>query len=84
MDPDQRLLLRTVICACTICKRYVHTPPYFSTIFVEPTCGERGIVVTTSVQCMCVVHVCIRLEFSGPQLVHLRMDFKIICHICSP
>ena len=28
-------------------------------IFVEPTCGERDIVVTMTAQCMCV-HACIK------------------------
>ena len=29
-------------------------------IFVEPACGERDIVITTSVCCMCVLCVCMR------------------------
>ena len=33
--------------------------------FVDATCSERDIVVTNSVQCMCV-HAHIRRELSGP------------------
>ena len=29
-------------------------------IFVEPSCGEQDIVVTTSVRCMCVRALCVR------------------------
>ena len=44
----------------------------FRNIFVEPACGERDIVVTTSVRCMCVVRSCVVLhatvhpDLSGP------------------
>ena len=30
--------------------------------FVEPACGEREIVVTTSVRCTCVRRACVRLS----------------------
>ena len=53
-------------------------------VFVKPTYGEREIVVTTSGLCMCVLHACVCLDLSGPKLVHLCMDFKIIWHSCSP
>ena len=32
-------------------------------IFVKPTCGERDIVVTISVRCMCVHCACVRPSF---------------------
>ena len=50
------------------------------TVFVEPACNERDIVVTSSVLylcvcCACVVRVCVRAsvrpDLSGP----LRLDF---------
>ena len=56
--------------------------------FVEPACGERDIVVTTSVWCMCVrcavcVRACVRPDLSGPYLVYLCMTFKTIWYNCS-
>ena len=55
--------------------------------FVEPAGGERDIVVTTSVRCMCVrcplsMRACVRPDLSELSLVHLCMDFKIIWHSC--
>ena len=50
---------------------------------MEPPCGERDIVVTTSVWCMCVVGVCFHPDYSEPLLVYLFKYFKIIWHSCS-
>ena len=56
-------------------------------IFVEPACGERDKVITTSARCMrvgeCVVcSACIRPDLFRPKLIHLYMDFRIIWHSC--
>ena len=60
---------------------------------VKPACGERDIVVTISFQCMCVHcarerYACVRPsvppDLFGTWLLHLCMNFTIICHSCSP
>ena len=40
-----------VKCNCIFIYLFIYL---FIAIFVEPVCGERYIVVTTSVRCMCV------------------------------
>ena len=52
--------------------------------FVERACSERDIVFTISVQCMCVHCVCVRLNLSGSQFLHLCINFKtILAHLFS-
>ena len=51
--------------------------------FVQPGCGERDIVVPTSVRCMYGLALFVRALFvrpdmSWPSLLHLCMDFIII------
>ena len=47
-------------------------PQWYRAIIVEPACGERDILVTTSVRCVCVVRACMRCvlcvhpDLSGP------------------
>ena len=53
--------------------------------FGEPACGERYIVVTTSVRCKAVCCACVvRADLPGPKLLNLCMNFKIIGHSCFP
>ena len=49
---------------------------------VEPACGERDIVVTTSVQCMCV-HASVRI-CPGHNLYIYAWISNIIWHSSSP
>ena len=53
------------------------------TIFVVSACGEQDVIITTSVRCMCVLPS-VRQDLSGPYILHLRIDFKIIWHGCAP
>lgn len=59
-------------------------------VFVQPACEERDIVVIQLqfTVCACVrasvVRACIRPDLSRPQLVYLCMDFNIIWHTCFP
>ena len=40
---------------------------YHACIIVEPTCGDQDIVVTSSIQCICIVRVCLHAsDLSGP------------------
>ena len=48
-------------------------------IFFVIPCDERDTDVTISVQCF--VHAS---DLSGPKLLYLCMDFKIIWHRCAP
>ena len=58
----------------------------FSHLLVKPACGERDIVVTTSVWCVCraCIGACIHQDLYGPLLEHLCMDFTVIWHSCCP
>ena len=47
-----------------------------SLLFIEPACGERDIIATTSVRCMCLQALCVRSDLSGSYLEHLCMDVK--------
>ena len=51
--------------------------------FVEQAHGELDIGITNSLWCMCM-RLSILLDLSGPELLYLWMDFKLIWSNCSP
>ena len=55
-----------------------------ATIFVEPACGERDIVVTISVRCTCMFCSCLRPPGFVRAITSTFMhEFQNIWHSCS-